>query len=99
MDIMEALGVKISMPKRVLPRTLEGVEFASKFLTREGDLSPLPLGCLYTKTPLSMFTLWDAIWGKSQISDAMSALSHAPDFRKSFPLGQGPSGHEDLATL
>lgn len=98
-DIITSMGVKISLPKRVLPRPLQGVEFASKLINNQANLSPLPLGCLQTKTPLSMFTLWDALYSRGLELDADPALFHAPDFPKSYPLGQGPSGYEGLRTL
>jgi hypothetical protein len=63
--LIELIGVSISTPKSVFPSTVRGVEFASKLITEEENLSPLPLGCLLTKTPLSIFTLWDSIYKRS----------------------------------
>jgi hypothetical protein len=56
-SLMTEVGVSISIPKSIQPGPPKGVEFASKLITEEEDLSPLPLGCLKTKTILSIFTL------------------------------------------
>jgi hypothetical protein len=57
------------------------------------------LGCLKTKTILSIFTLWDAILVRSSKASNGELCIHAPDFRKSFPLSGKRAGYESLSTL
>jgi hypothetical protein len=41
--LIERIGVSISEHKSIVPSELIGMEFASKLITKEGDLSPLPI--------------------------------------------------------
>lgn len=41
--VIERMGVGISLHKSILPSPLNGMEFASKLINREGNLSPLPV--------------------------------------------------------
>lgn len=43
---LERIGVGISLHKRILPSDLCGLEFARKLITKESNLSPLPVALL-----------------------------------------------------
>jgi hypothetical protein len=44
--LISDLGVEISIHKSVVPSLEIGVEFASKLINKEGNLSPLPIALL-----------------------------------------------------
>jgi hypothetical protein len=50
-DLIETMGVRISIHKSIVPSKLVGLEFASKLVNKEGNLSPLPV-ILITKSGL-----------------------------------------------
>lgn len=100
-DLMNKLGVGISMSKRVTPIQgfPTGVEFASRFIRGNDDLSPLPLGLIHESSIERLFSLWDRllqIHGKSRVS---TDYTHGPDFGHLFPLKHGFKGYEDLVTI
>jgi hypothetical protein len=41
--VIESIGVSISMHKSIVPSELQGLEFASKLINKDGNLSPLPI--------------------------------------------------------
>jgi hypothetical protein len=45
-ELISDLGVEISIHKSVVPSIMIGVEFASKLINTEGNLSPLPIALL-----------------------------------------------------
>lgn len=55
--LMNRIGVEISLRKSVPRRTSTGAEFASKLICDQGDLSPLPLGCVIAGTIARLFQL------------------------------------------
>jgi hypothetical protein len=74
---MIGLGVDISTTKSIFPSEVGGMEFVSKLLTKEGNLSPLPLRLLSRESSLSMKLEFIV-----QMVDRMinSVGSHASDF-------------------
>lgn len=42
-EVINRIGVRISVPKSIHPSDLIGLEFASKLIMKEGNLSPLPI--------------------------------------------------------
>lgn len=51
LEILDSLGVSVSIQKSVLPSERNGLEFASKYISSEGNLRPLPI-VLLTKNGL-----------------------------------------------
>lgn len=41
-ELINSIGVGISIPKSISPSSLIGLEFASKLINKDGNLSPLP---------------------------------------------------------
>lgn len=76
-ELMIGLGVDISTTKSIFPSEVGGMEFASKLLTKEGNLSPLPLRLLSRESSLPMKLEFIV-----QVVDRMinSVGSHASDF-------------------
>jgi hypothetical protein len=54
--VIESLGVGISDHKRILPSESVGLEFASKLINCEGNLSPLPILLLTKEGIVSKLT-------------------------------------------
>jgi hypothetical protein len=46
LELIKNLGVKVSPTKSVFPSRLLGLEFASKLIRKDGNISPLPIGLL-----------------------------------------------------
>jgi hypothetical protein len=58
LSIIRDLGVSISIQKSVFPREdHSSCEFASQYLTKEGNISPLPVGTIFEGTNESLFAL------------------------------------------
>jgi hypothetical protein len=55
------MGVGISIPKSVTPSELCGLEFASKLISTEGNLSPLPFALLTTPGLVNKFQFVDQV--------------------------------------
>jgi hypothetical protein len=50
-EVINSIGVQISMHKSIVPSKMVGIEFASKLICSDGNLSPLPV-LLLTKPGL-----------------------------------------------
>lgn len=56
--LIESIGVRLSLTKRVLPGTYsDGAEFASRLVKGRFDLSPLPVGLVTKRDVISNFSL------------------------------------------
>jgi len=97
--LMGYLGVDISTRKSVLPTELSGCEFASKYIYKDGNISPLPAGNLFVRTIGRLFSLWDALLERRVALEQNSGVHTGPDFKDSFPLAKGAIGWEELRTL
>lgn len=102
-DTLARLGIEISMAKSVYPsKGQNSAEFASKLLTLEGDLSPLPLGTVYSGTHSDVFTFWTALRSRGfdpSPCKFAERLAHGPDLGESFPFAQGRKGWRNLRFL
>lgn len=94
--LMESIGISISKAKTVTPSPAQGIEFASKLLCSRGNISPLPVGCLFDQTVSSLFQLWDALHDR-RVSLGETRNVSAPDLGILFPLRKG-RGHRELST-
>lgn len=67
-DLINSIGVKINRQKSVISDEFVACEFASKLLTADYDISPLPLGLIGKKDLLSKFSLITRLLLRSRYS-------------------------------
>lgn len=46
LEVIRSIGIKISDLKSIIPSEKKGMEFASKLISTDGDVSPLPSGLI-----------------------------------------------------
>nr|QQM16244.1 putative replicase [Kensystermes virus] len=98
-NLITRLGVRISIPKSVIRSPeYKSLEFASKLIVNEKDISPFPVGTILEsrKNLSSLLTLWSQLVGRALYSDYRELeCMTSPDLGPTFPL----SGKEGVQSL
>lgn len=94
--IMISMGVGISLQKRIIPSPLQGAEFASKFVNKDGNIRPLPVALLLDGSVVSKLQFLSSVVSRvlqegiqevptfRVLCDSIFGKNHREKFRRLF---------------